>query len=213
MSEIATQGFKLVRTSPGLGLVALGFTTIYFVVGLRGGSEPTTVTYFAVGFSFLVTLAGITLLFRDLSRPGIPESELDIVDSSDIEHAVRQLGKNYDILRRQTTQGFVLAGTLMAMGILVILAGSLGEMFGFTKAASNLTTVAGVVVEAVSGLGLYLFKETFRRLNSTSDRLHEMWKILAAFKKAESLPDEKKSEVTISLINKLVEMPVIKAAD
>src|SRR6266581_2218624 len=68
MSEIATQGFKLVRTSPGLGLVALGFTTIYFVVGLRGGSEPTTVTYFAVGFSFLVTLAGITLLFRDLSR-------------------------------------------------------------------------------------------------------------------------------------------------
>ena len=69
----------------------------------------------------------------------------------------------------------------MALGILVILAGSLGEMFGFTKTASNLTTVAGVVVEAVSGLGLYLFKETFKRLNVTSDRLHDMWKILAAF--------------------------------
>ena len=134
-----------------------------------------------------MTLAGIALLFRDLSRPNFAESELDVVGSSDIEHAVRQLGKNYDILRRQATQGVVLAGTFMALGIL----GSLGEMFGFTKAASNLTTVAGVVVEAVSGLGLYLFKETFKRLNSTSDRLHEMWKILAAFQKAETFPDEK----------------------
>lgn len=57
-------------------------------------------------------------------------------------------------------EGFVLAGTFMALGILVILAGSVGEMFGFTKAASNLTTVAGVVVEAISGLGLYLFNDS-----------------------------------------------------
>jgi hypothetical protein len=62
-------------------------------------------------------------------------------------------------------------------------------------------------VEAVSGLGLYLFKETFKRLNSTSDRLHEMWKILAAFQKAETLSEEKKSEVIVSLISKLVETP------
>jgi hypothetical protein len=180
---------------------------IYFVAGVRGNSDPTTITYLAVGFGFLVTLAGIFLLFRDLSRPTLSESELDVVGSSDIEHAVRQLGKNYDILRRQATQGFVLAGTFMALGILVILAGSLGEMFGFTKAAGNLTTVAGVIVEAVSGLGLYLFKETFKRLNSTSDRLHEMWKILAAFQKAETLSEEKKSEVIVSLISKLVETP------
>jgi hypothetical protein len=160
-----------------------------------------------------VTLAGIALLFRDLGRSAAVESELDLsVGSSDIEHAIRQLGKNYDILRRQATQGFVLAGTFMALGILVILAGSLGEMFGFTKAASNLTTVAGIVVEAVSGLGLYLFKETFKRLNSTSDRLHETWKVLAAFRKAETLPDEKKSDVIISPINKLVEIPPLPVA-
>ena len=79
VSEVTTQGFRLVRTSPSLGLVAVGFKTIYFVAGLRSGSEPTTVTYLAVGFGFLVTLAGIGLLFRDLSRPGLAESELDIV--------------------------------------------------------------------------------------------------------------------------------------
>jgi hypothetical protein len=207
MSDMTTQGIRLVKSSPGVLLVALGFLTIYFIAGIRSGSEPTIVTYLAIGFSFVMALAGIVLLFRDLSRPGLAESEFDVNESSDIENAVRQLGKNYDILRRQATQGFVLAGTFMGLGILVILAGSLGEMFGFTKATSNLTIVAGVIVEAVSGLGLYLFKETFARLNSTSDRLHEMWRILAAFQKAETLPDEKKSDVVVSLINKLVETP------
>ena len=200
------------KSRPGLALVAVGFITIYFVVGLSSDLKPTPVMYLVVGFSFLVTLAGIALLFRDLGQLAPSDSELDIVGSSDIEHAVRQLEKNYDILRRQATQGFVLAGTFMALGILVILAGSLGEMFGFTEAAGNLTTVAGVIVEAVSGLGLYLFKETFKMLNSTSDRLHHMWRILAAFQKAETLPDEKKSEVIISLINKLVEAPAITVA-
>ncbi len=164
MSQFGNQEFKLVKGSPGVGLVALGFITIYFVVGFRSDAEPTVITYLAVGFGFLVTLAGIALLFRDLGRSDSVESELSLsIGSSDIEHAVNQLGKNYDILRRQATQGFVLAGTFMALGILVILAGSLGEMFGFTKSASNLTTVAGVIVEVISGLGLYLFKETFKR--------------------------------------------------
>lgn len=95
----------------------------------------------------------------------------------------------------------------MALGILVILTGSLGDMFGFTKFTSNLTTVAGVIVEVVSGLGLYLFKEPFKQLNATSDKLYDMWKILAAFKKTESLSEERRTEVVISLINKLVELP------
>jgi hypothetical protein len=53
----------------------------------------------------------------------------------------------------------------------------------------------------------FLFKETYKRLNTTSDRLHEMWKILAAFKKAEGLPEEQRTNVTMRLIDRLVEMP------
>jgi hypothetical protein len=199
------------KTSPGAILVGLGFATIYFLTALRlGDREPTTVDYLAIGFAFMVAIAGIFLLFKDLGKESDTVSLESSVGSSDIETAAAQFGKNYDILRKQATQGFVLAGTFMAMGILVILAGSLGEMFGFTSSASNLTTIAGVVIEVVSGLGLYLFKETFKRLNSTSDKLHEMWKLLAAFKKAENLPGEKKTEVTINLINKLVEQPAQK---
>lgn len=206
-TEIKTN-FGAFKTSPGGVLVVLGFMTIYFLAGFKSSDlEPGIIEYLSIGFGFLVTLAGIYLLFKD-SGKGIESVSMEnTVGSSDIEHAVAQLAKNYDILRSQAAQGFVLAGSFMAMGILVILAGSLGEMFGFTKTVGNLTTVAGVVIEAVSALGLYLFKETFKRLNATSDRLHEMWKIMAAFKKAETLPEDKQAEVTISLINKLVELP------
>lgn len=198
----------ILKTSPGGVLVLLGFMMIYFLTVVRlGDKAPDIVDYLGIGFGFLVTIAGIFLLFRGLSQSGDVVAEESVAGSSDIEHAVAPLGKNYDILRKQATQGFVLAGTFMALGILVILAGSLGEMFGFTKTAGNLTTVAGVVIEAVSGLGLNLFKETFKRLNATPDRLHEMWKLLAAFRKAEELSEEKKADVVIGLINRLVDLP------
>lgn len=197
----------LIKNSPGAVLVGLGFATIYLLAALIiGDEEPSTIDYLAIGFGFMVAIAGIFLLFKDLGSQTENVSLESSVGSSDIKLAVAKLGKNYDILRKQTTQGFVLSGSFMAMGILVILAGSLGEMFGFTKAVGNLTTVAGVVIVAVSALGLYLFKETFKRLNATSDRLYEMWKLLAAFKKAEALPGDKKNDVIVGLINKLVEL-------
>ncbi|MHC5056120.1 MAG: TRADD-N-associated membrane domain-containing protein [Planctomycetota bacterium] len=150
------------------------------------------------------------MLFRETGgrADGGPEIKL-AGEPSSIEHAVDQLSKNYDILRRQATQGFMLAGAMMTLGVLVILAGSVGEMFGFTKTVSNLTTISGVVVEAVSALGLYLFKETFRRLNITSDRLFEMWKLLAAFKKKDDLPDDKRPEAVLALITKMVNTPLV----
>jgi len=100
----------------------------------------------------------------------------------------------------------------MALGVLVILTGAVGDMFGFKKEASNLTTVAGVVIEAISGLGMYLFNRTFQQLNTTSDRLHDLWRLLAAFKRAEALPDGPRSEVITNLINRLVE-PRAKTKD
>ena len=97
----------------------------------------------------------------------------------------------------------------MALGLCVILAGAVGNLFGFTTQGINLTTVAGVVVEMVSALGLYLFNQTFRQLNATSDKLHESWRILAAFNQAEKLPDDKRVQVIEKLITTLIEKKAI----
>jgi hypothetical protein len=203
MSELGE--LRVGRKSPGLIIVALAFLSMFALISFsRDSVINPIIIYVAIGLIFVLTVSGIVLMFRsDVVYPLAGETPL-AVGSSDIEQAVGQLAKNYDILRRQVTQGFILAGTFMALGILVILTGSLGDMFGFTKSTSNLTTVAGVIVEVVSGLGLYLFKETFKQLNSTSDKLYEMWKVLAAFKKADDLPVELKSQVTVSLIGQLV---------
>jgi hypothetical protein len=198
----------IVRRSRGLALILLGFATIYVLMFFNRTSDRVGLAvYLGGGFAALVTLAGVVITFLELRSDAPAELISMSSERSDLEHTIRQLGRNYDLLRRQTTQGFILAGTFMALGICVILVGSVGELFGFTKEGANLTTVAGVVVEAISGLGLYLFNQTFKQLNAISDRLHETWRVLAAFAKADGLPEDKKSEVVATLITKLVEPP------
>jgi hypothetical protein len=187
--------------APG-SLVVLGFVLIALSASF-GKSLPEILLYASVGTGILISLCGVVLQFREAGAGTV--AEIGTVASSDIEEAVGQLGKNYDILRRQVTQGFILAGTFMALGISVILIGSLGDMFGFTKSTSNLTTIAGVIVEVVSGLGLYLFKETFKQLNLTSDKLYDMWKLLTAFRRTGDLPEDRRADVMVALITKLAD--------
>ena len=204
---LAQDMLSIIKRSPGLTLVLIGFTAIFVVAILASGYNTSPqIIYLTFAFSFLVALAGIVLMFGEMRKENLVlKATSSVATASDLEMAVTQLGKNYDILRQQATQGFMLAAIFMALGVLVILTGAVGDMFGFKKEASNLTTVAGVVVEAISGLGMYLFNRTFQQLNTTSDRLHELWKLLAAFKRAEALPENDRRTVIVGLINKLVE--------
>jgi hypothetical protein len=208
-NEITQSIVHISKRSSGFVLVTLGFATIYALVGVSGirNQEASLPVYLGLGFAFVLALAGIVMMFLELKAQGREAVNIGSspAETADLEHAVSQLSKNYDILRRQATQGFILAGTFMALGICVILAGAVGDMFGFARQGLNLTTVAGIVIEVVSGLGLYLFDKTFKELNTTSERLHKTWRILAAFKKAEALPEERKAEALISLIGKLTE--------
>ena len=208
MESFLTSGVSVFKRSPGLVLVLIGFMAIYTSATLSSFRDTSAnFTYLIFAFAFLVALAGVALMFKELrsGASSLDVSAVSMAEASDLEMAVGQLGKNYDILRQQATQGFILAAVFMALGVLVILTGAVGDMFGFKKEASNLTTVAGVVVEAISGLGMYLFNRTFRQLNTTSDRLHELWRLLAAFKRAESLPEANRAEVISKLIDRLVE--------
>lgn len=215
MDSPMQSGLSIVKRSPGLTLVLIGFMAIYAIATFSSFRETSLgLAYLVFGFAFFVALAGISLMFREL-RVGnsvVGNREVSVAESSDLEMAVSQLGKNYDILRQQATQGFILAAIFMALGVLVILTGAVGDMFGFKKEASNLTTISGIVVEAISGIGMYLFNRTFQQLNVTSDRLHDLWKLLAAFKRAEALPEGPRTEVITGLINKLVESaPKVKS--
>jgi MFS family permease len=83
-----------------------------------------------IGFGFLITLVGVAFMAVELRRSGSTAVGLEMsMNTSELEVAVSQLAKNYDILRDQATQGFMLAAFFMVLGICVILAGAVGDLF------------------------------------------------------------------------------------
>lgn len=70
--ESPTQaGLSIVKRSPGLTLVLIGFIAIYAVATLTSLRETSLqITYLIFAFSFLVALAGIVLMFRFREIPG-----------------------------------------------------------------------------------------------------------------------------------------------
>ncbi|HEX2257622.1 MAG TPA: hypothetical protein VHG92_13165, partial [Afifellaceae bacterium] len=204
MSLRFTQAMQLLKGAPGMVLVAAGGISIYFAATGSSGDRMVVLPYFIISFGFLVGVAGIVLLFRELGPPGAKPVGFDAAHAaSDIELVLGQLGMNYDILRQQTRAGFILAALFMALGVSVILAGAVGQIFGYTDA--GVTAVAGVIVESVSIIGFYLFRTSHNELTMTSERLHGMLLLLDAFKRAEALPEEQRTEVMLTLIERLVE--------
>ena len=79
---------------------------------------------------------------------------------------------------------------MSGLGLIVILVGALGQMFGLTTQTGNLSVVAGVIVEFINATALLVYRQNFQRLNSISDKLNDTWKILTAFKQVKELGDK-----------------------
>lgn len=84
-----------------------------------------------VAIAVIWFLTGIIMSLLELQRIPLPSPGPSLsVPVSDFGHAITQLAKNYDILRAQTTQAFVIASIMMVFGVCVILIGVAGELFG-----------------------------------------------------------------------------------
>jgi len=190
------------RETQGPALILIGCLLLYLI---KSSDSASPVFYgFAVLLGIII-LAGIFMTFQQLRRAEIQVQQEPLPESSDqLEHAVTQLSKNYELLRRQSTQGFILACVFMLLGLLVILSGSVGQLFGFTSTSSNLTSVAGIISEFISASALLIYRINFKRLNETSDKLQQTWKMLTAYRLTDKLPEEQKTTATLSIINALL---------
>jgi uncharacterized membrane protein len=185
-------------------LIGIG-SFAFFSIIMKDTQNPTTMHYMATGIAVLLIVTGIIMMFYQLRNDEtVVESDSLPEGTAQPEHAVVQLSKNYEILRRQTTQGFIMSGIFMALGFLVILAGSAGALFGLTNQGSQLTTVAGVIMEFISGTSLLIYRINFKRLNETTDKLDRTWNILTAYRLTDGLPEDKKAEATMRLIESLI---------
>jgi len=119
------------------------------------------------------------------------------------EHLITELSENYTILRNHTRVGFWFAITFMGLGLVVIYVGAFGELFGLTVAGSNLAATSGVLLEAVSGTAIWIYRTNSKKLNLLSTRLDSTLRILTAFQQIEQLPEYEKNKERVKLIGKL----------
>jgi hypothetical protein len=144
--------------------------------------------------------------FKERRRANLARQEgAAYAGMADLEMMIARLGRSYDALHKQATNGFVLTCTFFVLGVFLLLGAAAGDFFGMSKQANGFFAIAGLVVETFSAFGAYWFHRAIRRLNATADRLQDLWRLLAAFKKAEELPIGPRSDLVTTLINRLVE--------
>jgi hypothetical protein len=120
------------RKAPGSALIILGCALLY-LLSQKVSENPSPLLYGFAALLAAIVLAGVVLMFRELGATELATQATPLPKSSDqLEMAVVQLSKNYELLRRQSTQGFILAAVFMILGIIVILSGSVGQLFGLT---------------------------------------------------------------------------------
>lgn len=185
-------------------LVSIGLIIIY-LWSMRVEADPSYTDYVILGSSVFLLIAGVLLMFRQLtSSSRLTQGDSSSEPSSDADYVVRQLSRNYEILRSQTNQGFLLSGAFMAVGLLVIVGSLFAPSLGLTTGGvNNLGMIVGTVTEFISGTALLLYRLNFKRLNETSDRLDDAWRVLAAYNLTRELPDEQKADATLRLISSL----------
>ena len=144
---------------------------------------------------------------------GLPRSVALPAGAIQFPVLISQLQANYEVLRRQLKLGFNIAAISVCIGTLVVLIGILAsfgildKLLGTTpgKDAATTTTLIGLVIDLVSGVGLYLFKVNFDRLNTVSDRLLQMTQLQQLFEEADALDDENaRSEMTKEIIRRVL---------
>jgi TRADD-N domain-containing protein len=194
------------RNIAGPLMMALGIFLLVSPVARTTGILQNVVLFTAG----VLVLGGIVVTYIGVVRQAPSVSTLAESTSDDLSLAVKQLSRNYEWIRNQTIYAFYLSTVFMALGVLVILFGSIRVVLGLTENADNLTIIAGLISEFISGSALLLYRSSSQRLNEVSKELHQSWKILAAYKLAKDLPKAHQKEAIYHLIYAMAGVPIAK---
>ena len=147
-------------------LVVLGVVACNQSLRFVNLAEPRPFDYAIFGAAFLVVLAGLALIFKQFTaNTGLVTSTAPAEGQEDANYVVQQLNRNFEILRAQTNQGFLLSGLFMAVGLVLIVTSVFAPAFGLkAEGVTSLGVLAGVVTEFISGTALVLYRANFSRL-------------------------------------------------
>lgn len=186
-------------------LVIAGIFSTYISMKFINMNAPHIIDYFILLGSFAVVFAGVILIFRQFASYSKPGQAITSMEGREDEsYVVQKLHKNFEVLRAQTNHGFMLSSVFMAIGLILIFGSIFSPSLGLkTEGITSLGIFSGLITEIISETALMLYKINFTRLNETSDRLDDAWRVLAAFKLTRELPEEKRAVATLQLISTL----------
>jgi len=172
------------------------FLYLLMATGIRESTDLILIYAFISGG--LILMLGIFFCMYVIFTNKLDKS------NSDINSTYFELNKNYNVLRKQTMIGFYIAIFTMIVGTGVLSYAIITSLVNNSN-VNTIAIISGILLEFISGTGLFIFKTNFSKLNFVSDELFRMWKIITAFQKADELNDELKDQTKISLIKSLVE--------
>lgn len=103
---------------------------------------------------------------------------------------VRELREYYVISKRQATNAFSASLIVCFLGVVIYIAG----IIVFVSSGENallLTTIAGTIVEVISGLFFWLYRHAITQLNIYHQRLGTTEKYLTAIQLADKMGEDK----------------------
>ena len=107
---------------------------------------------------------------------------------------VRELREYYIISKRQATNAFSASLMVCFLGVVIYIAG----IIAFIMSGENallLTTIAGTIVEVISGLFFWLYRYAIQQLNIYHQRLGTTEKYLTAIRLVDKMRQEKHDDM------------------
>ncbi len=187
------------RSTAGPFIMVVGLLLFILPFGSLQTGTGKVVTLILAG---ILVLGGMAVTYVAVVREDTKVTPPSAT-TTDLGLAVEQLSRNYEWVRSQTIYAFFLSACFMALGLVVILLGSARSLLGWGEGTGNLTTIAGILSEFISATALVLYRSSYVRLNDISTRLHETWRILAAYRLAKDLPEADQKDAILPLITAL----------
>lgn len=116
---------------------------------------------------------------------------------------VRESTEYYIISKRQANKSFALAIISCVFGIVIYICGFLIAAI-LNKDIAILTTIAGTVVELVSGLSFWVYNKSLKQLNEYHRRLSSTEKYLTAIQMADKLELSEKTKMYRWIIERVM---------
>jgi hypothetical protein len=170
-------------------------------------SAQTLELFLGVGF---LVLGSALVVWQNQQEYYLRHKDAVLMNTDDLSLAVEQLARNFELSRSQTNFAFFLTAFFMGMGLAVFMAGAFRSVLGFSDTTKTLTTIVGIFSEFLSGSALLLYRSNFNRLNETSVRLYDTWKIFAAYKLTQDLGEGDRGAATLALISVLAGVAIEK---